>query len=460
MRYLIALLVALGFSSASAQSVSSTTPNLITSGAEHTWTGVTVGPVPTDSSGGPGPLYDPTTGTIYFSSGSNMAVQTFAINQALANAGTGIRLQGVNYSWEIKTDINTSPTKIGPDKVTAYIITTYPNGEVRRTDTLVYNNGLNPSGFDWNTFAGTINYTNPGPISEFGTLSLKFKATTTGFAEGYFGPQVRNVNLSLNYLGPDPCTTNPLYSTECSGYQQAYQAQMCTANPLYDSSCPGYASALFSQQCSASPLSSPACPTYTKKVLELVDAVKPKLEETKIAEITEKIDPVSSTSSNDVKKKVTPNGDANPQAPVKLNSPKADLDGGGSGIMKESKDKRTIAAEDDSDPKTNREALAKKRREEIKKAAVEKGKELANEAGKAADLQTQLNIQNLVVQAMGHSPAFDVYNKVKLPDTQFYASREVYSGQSNIDAPSGRRLFSGSDLSHQQMVEKQYNLGN
>ena len=457
MRYLIALLAALGFSFASAQSVSSTTPNLITSGAEHTWTGVTTGPLPTDSSGGPGPLYDPTTGTIYFSSGSNMAVQTFAINQALANAGTGIRLQGVNYSWEIKTDINTSPTKIGPDKVTAYIITTFPTGEVRRTDTLVYNNGLNPSGFDWNTFAGTINYTNPGPISEFGTLSLKFKATTTGFAEGYYGPQVRNVNLSLNYLGPDPCTTNPLYSTECSGYQQAYQAQMCTANPLYDSSCPGYASALFSQQCSASPLSSPACPTYTTAALALVakNTTTVSVDDT----VSNYTNPIGSTSSS-TSKKLTPNSDANPAAPVKLNSPKADLDGGGSGVMKESKDKKTVAAEDDSDPKTNREALAKKRREEIKKAAVEKGKELANEAGKAADLQTQLNIQNLVVQAMGHSPAFDIYNKTKIPDTQFYVSREIYQGRSNIDNPAGRRLFSGSDLSHQQMVDQQYNLGN
>jgi DNA-binding transcriptional MerR regulator len=451
MRYLIALFAALGFSLASAQSVSSTTPNLITSGTDHTWTGVTSGSVPTDSSGGPGPLYDPATGTIYFSSGNTMAVQTFAINTALANAGTGIRLQGYNYSWDINTNINTSPTQNGPDKVTAYVITTYPNGEVRRTDTYTYN-----TGFDWTTQSGSVVYNVPGPTSEFGDLSVKFKATTTGFAEGYFGPQVRNINLSLNYLGPDPCTTNPLYSTACSGYQQAYQAQMCTANPLYDSSCPGYASALFTQQCSNSPLSSPACPTYTKKVIELVDSIKPKLEDTKIAEITEKIDPTSS----DAKKKVTPNGDANPQAPVKLNSPKADLDGGGSGVMKESKDKRTVAAEDDSDPKTNREALAKKRREEVKKAAVEKGKELANEAGKAADLQTQLNIQNLVVQAMGHSPAFDVYSRTKMPDTQFYVAREVYSGQKNIDAPAGRRLFSGSDLSHQQMIDQQYNLGN
>jgi hypothetical protein len=215
---------------------------------------------------------------------------------------------------------------------------------------------------------------------------------------------------------------------------------------------------LFTQQCSNSPLSSPACPTYTKKVIELTDSVKPNLEDTKLAD---NIDSISSNSSSDAKKKVTPNGDANPAAPVKLNSPKADLDGGGSGVMKESKDKKAVIADDDSaDPKTNREALAKKRREEAKQAAVNKGKELAVTAGRAADLATQVEIQNLVVQAMGHSPAFDVYSRTKMLDTQFYVSREVYSGQKNIDAPAGRRLFSGSDLSHQQMIDQQYNLGN
>jgi hypothetical protein len=453
MRYLIALFAALGFSLAGAQSVSSTTPNLITSGTDHTWTGVTIGSVPTDSSGGPGPLYDPATGTIYFSSGSAMAVQTFAINTALANAGTGIRLQGYNYSWEINTNINTSSTQNGPDKVTAYVITTYPNGEVRRTDTYTYN-----TGFDWTTQSGSVTYNVPGPTSEFGDLSVKFKATTTGFAEGYFGPQVRNVNLSLNYLGPDPCTTNPLYSTACSGYQQAYQAQMCTANPLYDSSCPGYASALFTQQCSNSPLSSPACPTYTTAALALVakNTTTVSVDDT----VSNYNNPISSTSSS-TSKKLTPNSDANPQAPVKLNSPKADLDGGSSGVMKESKDKKAVAAaDDDSDPKTNREALAKKRREEAKQAAVNKGKELAVTAGRVADMAVQLEIQSLVVQAMGHSPAFDVYSRTKMPDTQFYTAREVYSGQKNIDAPAGRRLFSGSDLSHQKMIDQQYNLGN
>ena len=443
MRYLIALVAALGFSSAHAQVVNQATPNQIINGSEHAWTGVTTGTyIP--GMEGTGTLYDPATNTIHFFGSINPpAAQIFAINQALANAGDVIRVTGYNYKWEI----NTLYSSVDTPMVKASVITYHPGGgDVRRVDDFLYS-----SRFDWNLVQGTIDYTNKSAPSTFGNLEVRFSSNS-------MGTQVRNVWLSMNY-DVDPCASNPLYSTTCTGYQAAYQAQICTANPLYDSSCPGYASALFTQQCSTSPLYSPACPTYSKKVLELVDAVKPKLEDTIIAEVTENIDS-SSINPNSVAKKVTPNSAANPAAPVKLDSAKVNLDSDGSGAIKESKDKKAVTAADDSaDPKTNREALAKKRREEVKQAAVTKGKELAENSGKAADIASLAAAQNLIIQAMGHSPAFDVYSRTKLPDTQFYAAREVYSGQNNIDAPQGRRLFSGSDLSHQQMIDQQYNIG-
>ena len=433
--------MALGFSSASAQTVDLTTPNQITLGSSHTWNGVTTGSFSPSNTVGT-PLYDPSTNTIHFFGSVNPpASQIFAINQALANSGNVLRVLGYNYSWEINNNFNGSTVK-------ASIVTYHPNGDVRRTDNFLYD-----TKFDWTLFQGTINYTNQGAPSTFGDLEVRFGSNS-------IGPQVRNVGLSLNYAAADPCSSNPLYSTSCSGYQQAHQAQQCTANALYDSSCPGYAAAYFIQQCSISPLSSPACPSYTTAALALVTKNTTTVHIDDVA--SSYTNPIPNpTSSNDAKKTITPNGDANPQAPVKLNSAKTDLDSGGSGVMKESKDKKAVVADDDNeDPKTNREALAKKRREEIKQQAVNKGKELAVTAGKAADMQTQMDIQNLVVQAMGYSPAFDVYSKTKLPDTQFYVSREIYQGRSNIDNPAGRRLFSGSDLAHQQMIDQQYNLGN
>jgi hypothetical protein len=58
------------------------------------------------------------------------------------------------------------------------------------------------------------------------------------------------------------CALNPLYSTTCSGYANAYYTQQCTANPLYDTGCPGYASAYLQQQCRANPLYSTTCDGY------------------------------------------------------------------------------------------------------------------------------------------------------------------------------------------------------
>lgn len=60
----------------------------------------------------------------------------------------------------------------------------------------------------------------------------------------------------------DPCNSNPLSSTSCTGYEQAYYNQQCTINPLYDAGCPGYASAYYNQQCTADPLYHSGCPGY------------------------------------------------------------------------------------------------------------------------------------------------------------------------------------------------------
>ena len=61
---------------------------------------------------------------------------------------------------------------------------------------------------------------------------------------------------------PDPCTADPLSSTSCPGYAQAYLNQQCTANPLYSTSCSGYEQAYLNQQCSINTLYSPSCPGY------------------------------------------------------------------------------------------------------------------------------------------------------------------------------------------------------
>jgi hypothetical protein len=222
MQLISAVTLSILASTASAQTVE-TTPNLITSGTNHTWTGISTGsytlacpPNGGACSGGPGAMYDPNTNTIYFSYGQSTAAQTFAINQALANSGSGIVVQGYNYSWDILNNNNYRTDQSGTDTITARVITFDPTGSIRRTDSWTYN-----TKFDWTTFSGTVNYAVPGPTSDFGNLRVEFTGSDSGFWGGYFGPQVRNVSIGLNYT-VDPCVSNPQGNPSCPGYKTYY----------------------------------------------------------------------------------------------------------------------------------------------------------------------------------------------------------------------------------------------
>ena len=122
MKKLLAILwLTVSFAHAQDQS----TGNLIT----NQWTGIqTIGTVPQGCAtagpcpGGPGVLYDPNTNTLHFSYGQSTVAQTFAINQALANAGTGIQVKGYNYSWDINNQ-NGDNRQGSTDTLTAMIQT-------------------------------------------------------------------------------------------------------------------------------------------------------------------------------------------------------------------------------------------------------------------------------------------------------------------------------------------------
>jgi hypothetical protein len=222
-RQLITAVTLLIVTSAAVAQTVETTPNLITSGQTHTWTGIATGsytlacpPNGGACSGGPGAMYDPNTNTIYFSYGQSTAAQTFAINQALANSGSGIVVQGYNYSWDILNNNNYRTDQSGTDTIIARVITFDPTGAIRRTDSWTYN-----TKFDWTTFSGSVNYVTPGPTSEFGNLRVEFTGSDSGFWGGYFGPQVRNVSIGLNYT-VDPCVTNPQSSSSCPGFKTFY----------------------------------------------------------------------------------------------------------------------------------------------------------------------------------------------------------------------------------------------
>jgi hypothetical protein len=106
---------------------------------------------------------------------------------------------------------------------------------------------------------------------------------------------------------------------------------------------------------------------------------------------------------------------------------------------------------------TARQELQARREAAAKADAVEKGKNLAGEMGKASDLEAQKAVQNVVIQAMGFTPGFDAYGKQMIVQQQFYKPYQVYGNQKTIDNRANLRMFGGTDKLHNEMVDAQYN---
>jgi hypothetical protein len=185
----------------------STTGNLVTG---NTWNGAPNSTTPTGGiSGGYQPTFNTSTNTLQFGYTTGTASQTYAINRALAIAGTGIEVAGYNYSWDYYNTGYNRGTLTGQVQVTT------------TANTLTYNYSMPQNSAGWVTQSGTQNFPTLYTPSQLGNLTLSFTGKDDRFWAGYYGPLVRNVNLQLDY-GIDPCKTNPAYSPSCSGYSGVY----------------------------------------------------------------------------------------------------------------------------------------------------------------------------------------------------------------------------------------------
>ncbi len=312
------------------------------------------------------------------------------------------------------------------------------------------------------------------------------------------------------------CSINPLYSTTCSGYASAYHNQQCTINSLYSTTCSGYAEAYKAQQCSLDGLYDRTCPNYatayaTKMVLEQQGTASIVATAGTVARNDPANQPVSTTtvsatvgSDGAVSVGVSKTGDSNvdkaiaapapstnsagapaaavqlappppaPQQQMAQNEPKGggdkpepkgsnkqedkkdDAPKGSGGNSPSQNSNNSQASSDKPAAPTARQALQERREAAAKAEAVEKGKDLANEMGKASDLEAQKAVQNVVISAMGYTPGFDAYSKQLIVQQQFYKPYQVYGNQKTIDNRSALRMFGGTDKLHNEMVEKQY----
>jgi hypothetical protein len=78
--------------------------------------------------------------------------------------------------------------------------------------------------------------------------------------------------------------------------------------------------------------------------------------------------------------------------------------------------------------------------------------------GKVTDMESQKQIQNVVIQAMGFTAGFDTYSHFRMIDNTFYKPVTIYGGTNVDNRNAGRGLFGATDRKHNEMVEGQFNL--
>jgi hypothetical protein len=473
--------------------------------------------------GGNTPAFNPTTNTIIFGYTTASATQTIGINSALAAAGTGLKIGGYTYSWNINNDISTGQY----GTLSSTITLKDASGSTLQSYGANYPQMPN-AGFI--TYSGTQWFPQDYSLASVSNLEVKFTGKDAKFWAGYYGPQVRNPSLKLEYTvdlcasNPlsDPscpgyaaayqtqqcsinplfspscpnyttaqCNINPLFSQACSGYQAAYLSQQCSLNPLYDSSCPGYASAFAStqltQQCNSDPLYSTSCPNYAeeyakKNVLGISTTTSSTTTQTTAPSKTEATTTVSSDGK--IKTEVSKTGDSNVDsvietktttaspsdttASVKLTSPTT----GGQNVgtqtttKTETKTETKTASPNNNEQQTTRTARTERNEQrlgsnegksniEMKQASNEKAKEEMKKAESAKTFESQIAVQPNVISAMSFVPGFSSYAQANVPDVLQRQLQKQY-GKDVVDNRANRRMFSGSDRLHEEMINQQY----
>jgi hypothetical protein len=445
-------------------------------------------------SGGSIPGYNSTNNTIYFGYSQKTVALTYAFSQALQNSG--MTIQGYNYSWDYINQGTSAGT------LSASVNFAATNGT-----SLHSKNWSLGTTTDWTTISGTETFANSGLLaSSISNFSLNFTGKDNRFWAGYYGPQVKNPSLSLNYTF-DACSSNPLSSPSCPGYAQAYLNQQCNANPLYNQSCPGYLQAYHDQQCSINPLFATDCPGYAQAYFNQQCSINPlynsncpgyaeayktqqcnlnglydrscpnystayatkqlttTTQPTITATTSAVTDPVT-TITNPVSVATTTSSTTSSTSPTSVTSvtsvivpapaPAAQNNTTTAAPVSQSTEQKQETKKTE-----NTVASIEKKAEsksDAKAAATEKAKQIAKQAGGATSMEAQMETQTALLGLMGYVPGFSAYNNSMIRDINEREMMKKYT-KDNVDNRSIlRRLGGASESRWSEMVDSQYKI--
>ena len=171
------------------------------------------GPLPRVAAWGAG------SNVINFSYGLTNLNQVVNINNALPNTGSGLQVNGFTFGFTAKNGNGWDDGR--QDYLTAYVnIYNNTNSKVLES----YNYDMNRR-YNWTTFSYSETFKTPYATPDLGNANYGFIGRDNNFWVGPYGPEIMNVNFSLKY-SVDPCANNPLYSTSCKGYADAFAKLM------------------------------------------------------------------------------------------------------------------------------------------------------------------------------------------------------------------------------------------
>jgi hypothetical protein len=187
-----------------------TTLNPPPEGTQFTWTGFINSTTNGGGlSGGNVPAYNGQTGTFIFGYAQGTVTYNLFDSPEFPNAGTLI--DSFKYSWEYFNQDFSRGT------LSASIKFYDPNNNILND----YNFQLPKTTNGWTLFGGEIGFADPYDISEIGRIQISFTGKDDRFWAGYYGPQVRGLDLSLLYSVPPP-PTDFLYWERLAGENELF----------------------------------------------------------------------------------------------------------------------------------------------------------------------------------------------------------------------------------------------
>ena len=480
-----ALCLATFCSFSNAQQIDST-GNLINNG---NWSGATYGVDPNDccsSVSGSGALYDTSTNTIMFSYGIDTLVQTIGLQQALG--GTGVQVHGYNYSFDYRLMPNSG---LHTDNLTASIWLTTSSG-FNTEATHLFLSGQVASGVNdqWNSISGTRNF--ESPYTDPQSVTMRLEGRDGGFWAGYYGPEVKNISLSVNYAF-DPCSSDPLYSSSCPGYLEAYMANLFallgwSSTPEPETEMASIDYSLPTTTLSATPEETAAgevkvdaggIEVSTTGELSVPDGIPEEVREKKpldmnliMSIVREATDETATMSIVNQSIQDSMAEDANPDFSMTNETLASIARQTETSIEQSVLENQELNQSLSGNPNTfmfNEQNVSNEETNLTQDITQSQSTnqppiQVTNEDKKETTQTVKRNIQDneaageVSIDSLAQTPIdFNAYLNQQLKDMAFYAPKEIYKGQKNVDnARLLRGLTGGSDRLHQQMIDQQY----